>query len=577
MIYQNVRFYQTCSPSRDGTFLKDYREESFHKPMFAAPTSATENIPSFGNPNYEFENLTPRKGHEFDEMEIPVSFDLMDPKTNPLAPTFLIIRNGDADNPIVWLAGWIDEAEPVATKGPSTNTRIHWHIDHWMSLVFKDYLGRRRVYPNTDSFLTFGPGRFKRGAESLKRPEPSEPRKWIVEDVSPLFGITSNDPWFILARSSGQPSHIDILFWKNATSVTIQGTTYYGMSTASSFKGYYDEYLGIDPDSIIGVWASPLPPFRTDSASGVSYIHGATYFAYAIPTNEYNPTIHTQDLRDENGDGITVDDNTLLQFVDPTGAIYASVPWGYTVNEIEAFVDIGSAGANLILSCNTPPDPATHGENFISSSVEGLVCTIPLPAIPITSNATSSYYYSGEREYDQTIRTIQRKESAVQGIAGSAGSAMGGAIAGAMIGGPGGAVAGGLVGLGMSVISTSGSAIIGQEYDKKTQQAVDKLKSNQASNVMNMTGGFAWVSAGGKKWCMVKSKRDPTSSAELAAEHQELGYITDCYAASCDTLIRQGGGMRIEGLEVQGWGSRDRHARDYISAVFARGVHIDII
>lgn len=416
-----------------------------------------------------------------------------------------------------------------------------------------------------------GAGRVKRGPSSLKRPEPSEPRKWVVNDVIRLFGITSADPWFILAQAYNDGSHtyIRYIFWKYATSATIGGTTYSGMPTQYSFQGWYDEYLGIDPDTVVGVWASPVPPFDPNG-TGINYVHGASYFAYVITTQYNYPLVHTQDLTNGSGEGLTSDDFNRIQIVDPTGAIYGTIPWGYTVSAIYAFIDIGSAGANLVLSFDGARD-----DTYTIKSVEGLTITVPLPAVPITSNAASSYYYSGEREYDQTTRRLQREESAVQGITGSAGNAIGGAIAGAMIGGPAGAIAGAAVGLGTSVIGTSINAIVGQEYDKKSQEAMDKLKSNQASNVINMTGGSAWQSRGGIYWNLVISKRDAVSAAELTAEQSELGYITDLYAADCSTIISTGGGLRIEGLEVKGGISRE--GREYIAALFARGVHIDIL
>ena len=416
-----------------------------------------------------------------------------------------------------------------------------------------------------------GPGRIKRGPESLKRPEPSEPRKWVVDSVIRLFGVTAADPWFILAQAYNDGSHtyIRYIFWSYLMgSKTIDGHSYNGMPTQYSFQGWYDEYLGIDPDTVVGVWASPVPPFDP-AGTGINYVHGASYYA-CVMTTQYNyPLVHTQDLTNGSGEGLTSDDFNKIQIVDPTGAIYGTIPWGYTVSSIYAFIDIGSAGANLVLAFD-----AARDDPYTIKSVEGLTITVPLPAVPITSNAASSYYYSGEREYNQTTRRLQREESAVQGITGSVGNVIGGAIAGSIV--PGiGTVVGAAAGLGASVIGTSINAVVGQEYDKKSQEAMDKLKSNQASNVINMTGGSAWQSRGGIHWNIVISKRDAVSAAELTAEQDELGYVTDTYAADCSAIVALGGGIRIDGLEVKGGISRE--GRNYISALFARGVHLDIL
>ena len=583
MQYSHIRLYQTCSPSRDGTFLKDYREESFHKPMFAAPASDTEKIPSFGNPHYEFENLTPRKGHEFDEMEVPVSLDLMDPKTNPLAPTFLIIRNGDEDNPAVWLAGWIDSVEPVATKGPSVNTRIHWHIDYWLTLNFLDYLVKRRVYPNTDTFLTFGPGRFKRGGESLKRPEPSEPRKWIKDSI---FALTlqgwTDSMWVIVAYTKSETINqqvfttLEVCYWLLGSSITHQDEddpqttiTYSTPSVEDVFKGKLEERLGFDPDTIVGCWASPIPPYFSSPTSPI--IIGTTsglmtYAAYSLN----QARTHTPFLMSL-GETVHTDDDHKYVFYDITGTEMYTAPWGLDFNALKVQLDIGSSGTNLQIQLVDP-----DGRN---NATEGALFTFPLPLLPITENAWSSYNYSGEREYDIRSREIQKQQALKSGVASSGNTAIGGLLGGAMVGGPVGAIVGATAGFAMGTIGSFLNQHIQSEADDKTQRAIDQLKSSQASALILTARGYHGFHPPGLDygWNMVKFVRDPVSSAELAAEHQELGFITDCYAASCDTLIRQGGGMRIEGLEVQGWGSRDRQARDYISAVFARGVHIDII
>ena len=69
--------------------------------------------------------------------------------------------------------------------------------------------------------------------------------------------------------------------------------------------------------------------------------------------------------------------------------------------------------------------------------------------------------------------------------------------------------------------------------------------------------------------------RDSESAAELSLEQSELGYITDSQIADCSTLIAAGGGIRIEGVEVKG--NILPEGKAYIAALFARGVHLDIL
>ena len=74
---------------------------------------------------------------------------------------------------------------------------------------------------------------------------------------------------------------------------------------------------------------------------------------------------------------------------------------------------------------------------------------------------------------------------------------------------------------------------------------------------------------------MVVMERDAVSAAELTAEQSELGFVTDTYAADCSAIAALGGGVRIEGLEVRG--DIPKEGRMYIAALFARGVHLDIL
>ena len=566
----------TLKTSSSPDVYTEYNENSLHKPVFKSPTSYAENPPEppASELRYSYSNVTPRKGEDLSVMELPIDHAEFESIVllGSAAPTFILIEVGHSVTEKTRIAGWIDRTEAVATKGPNTNTRIFWHVDYYLTSEYMRFESERATVGGVSGYdlrFSYGQGTVKRGPESMKRPDPSLPRKWVVDKLVKLLSTGDSSPWFVLAQAYNDGSHtfIRYIYWHVGETKTIGGQSYGCMPAAYSFQGWYDEYLGIDPDTVIGVWASPVAPFSTAYAGT---IHGTTYFAYVISTNLSLPEVYTVDLRDGDGNGITANDNNKIQIVDPTGAIYGCIPWGYTVSILKAYIDIGPAGANLVITFDSSTD-----DDYTTRSVEGLTITVPLPAIPVTSNAASSYYYSGEREYDQTVRALQRQQSAVEGITGSAGTALGGAIAGAMIGGPGGAVVGGIAGLGMSVIGTSANAIIGQEYDKKSQEAVDKLKSKQAANVINMTGGSAWWSKGGVYWKLVVSVRDTQSAAELSDDQTERGYITDAWVPDCSSLIAQGGPLRIEGLEIKG--SVPIEFKQYLAALFARGVHLDIL
>ena len=66
-----------------------------------------------------------------------------------------------------------------------------------------------------------------------------------------------------------------------------------------------------------------------------------------------------------------------------------------------------------------------------------------------------------------------------------------------------------------------------------------------------------------------------TACGGVETEQSELGYVTDSYKTDCSPIIAAGGGLRIEGLEIKG--DIPREGKNYISSLFARGVHIDLI
>lgn len=66
---------------------KTYYEDSLHRPRFPAPADEYDTPPSIGNADYTFNTVTPKKGREFSEMELPIDISalsgLATPGTDP--------------------------------------------------------------------------------------------------------------------------------------------------------------------------------------------------------------------------------------------------------------------------------------------------------------------------------------------------------------------------------------------------------------------------------------------------------------------------------------------------------------
>ncbi len=79
--YERVNLYEDFTVGG-----KTYYEDSLHKPRFPAPADVYDTAPGLGLALFAYNNVTPRKGHEFDEIELPIpieEFDILLPGRKP--------------------------------------------------------------------------------------------------------------------------------------------------------------------------------------------------------------------------------------------------------------------------------------------------------------------------------------------------------------------------------------------------------------------------------------------------------------------------------------------------------------
>lgn len=570
-LYADCKFRRVSGTGTSPNLSSEYTEEGLHKPYFDSSSVWTVDSGSLLY-NSGSAKLSPKKGHEFDEIEIPVDYNEFNGITSAKrTPRFIGLEVDLTSGISFTIPGWIDSIEPVAVKGPSSNCRIKWHVDYWLlEEMYKNYAAK---YPSLTPRIpfSFGQGRIKRGPASFARPDPSVPRFWkkgstnirICDQNSSI----NKEAWIVIAytKTTGTAPNVytqlQYAYWQIYETITSAGDTYQTCNWYDIFGGKIEELLGLNPESIIGCWASPIRPFAVSSTPTIIQVGNyAAHVAYYVSHNNIDIPM---------GSVVKTDDSHKIVFYDVTGTEIFTAPWGLEFDNVEVQIDIGTSGANM--QCYLK----LTGES--NTAYEGRLFEFPLPTLPITENSWSSYNFSGEREYDIISRDIQREQSLKSGVAGSGESAIGGLIGGAMVGGPIGAIAGAVGGWALSTVGSFVQEGIQAKADRKSQEAVDKLKSSQTAGLILTARGYNGFYTIGKEngWRIVTMERDAVSSAELTAEQSELGYITDTYAADCSTIISEGGGLRIEGLEIKG--DVPREGREYISALFARGVHLDLI
>lgn len=494
-----------------------------------------------------FADVTPRRGEEFTRLELPIGIESL---TGIGLPPFNAVIAKTSDG---WtVAGWIDSFQPVSV-GAKECTAINWHIDWWITAQLSSASGQLRLLE----------GRIKRGPKSIARPDPSEPRMWEIVNRRSLSD-TAGQPWVLIyfTQSAGDSgtTTFEIAFWKIGNKIGTLNT----LTVEQLYHGVTEEYLGIAPSAILGAWLSPVRPCLP-TATGVSGVNAGTGYGYCKINAGYLRALDSEIFRHSSAGGST-DDMTKTVVADPYGAVLGTVPWGLQFDTVDVGLDIGANGANARVYF------AKSDDTYKVFPGCGREIDIPLISVPITSNATSEYVYSGQRDYDVYTAQLQAEQARKSGIANAGTSIIGGAVAGAMVGNAAGAALGAVGGAASSIISSQVTYGLTREYNAKEQQAVDRLTANQIPSAVLSAGGSSWVGSN-NDWELVTLQRDAISKAELETEQAEIGYLTDSQCYDCGAYVEMGGPLKIEGLRVEGLSPEGNAA---VSALFARGVYIDL-
>lgn len=492
------------------TKLKMWRDPGYTEECVEVPPVGSKLLPT---PDYVNDtDLRPRKEGTITALELPLSF------SETWDMSYLYMEATD-DAGTIKVFGWIKGVERIATSAEAV--RIVWIPDYWRT--FSDV-------------ATFGRGTITKTAKATyERPMRLQPRLWKVTSKEFLGDVAGTTPDFygenhiVLARikTEGNPSvtSIEYLHWTVGASNT--------PGLADVFNGKLDEDLGLDPSEIIGVWISPVGP----ASYAGSYTHG-NYTVSVAGTTAQGTVAHVITP-------VKTDSTHRIIISDYLGAILGEVPWGYTVTGWVCRLDYGTTGCNIIVDVQTQEG---------SNPEEGLRFTLPTFSLPVTSNAWSSYNYSGQREYDKRVREINKNQKAVDGLAGSATSAISGALTGAIIGtagGPIGAAAGAAIGLGSALLGVGIDYATQGGFDDALQSATDKLYSNQSNSLLLSAGGISWWNIGNKAYNVVFLEPDTVSKLEIDNFISINGYDTEVPTNNAGAFL-DGGPVQVRDLQVKG-------------------------
>lgn len=551
------------------TKLKMWKNPGYTKGCVNVPPINSKKLPT---PDYtNTTNLRPRKNSTISAIELPLSF------CQVFEMSYLYMEFQDNSNNQVKVFGWIDSVEQTASGDEAV--LIRWEVDWW-----RTYAGK----------VAYGIGKITRCADpTMRRPPAVQPRYNIFSKYAEITD-NFNTIWVIVVFSHTNNNGDTLIktgvFPANArvfghTPENILQTP----SVSDCYNGMLDERLGIDPQSISGIWFSPICPcdsvvVRTDSGGDYYDMSGATAGNSIIKSGYCMPWIDAYHIANHQpfitGTDVAVVTNDFRTFgvVDFEGALAGVFPWHggikssdpdiETVGSIHVRIDVGATSCHLVV---WQVDTKFYTlANQTLAGAGGCMIKIPLPSAPTNSNAMSSYVYSGQRQADIETAKINQDQKFVNNLLGVGGSAISGGFGGAVAGGGSGALIGTAIGTGVGL----GSAFISNwaegEFRDKLQGVSDKAHINQTSQLLIPGSGMMWTKRLPHPY-IVQIDADSVTQLEYSRMINENGYEVEDYN-SPSTLIMTGGAIQVTDLNVTG--NAPPQAKANIKIMLEKGVNI---
>ena len=556
------------------TKLKMWKDPKYTRGCLEVPPVGSKKLPTPDYVSANDETLRPRKGSTLTSLELPLSY------TQVFDMSYLYIEASDGSGTIK-LFGWIDTVTLIATS--SDAVRIDWSVDWWRS--FSDA-------------VTFGAGRISRCSDSSrKRPVGIQPRYRTASDVAEIKSTDGHLYVIISYRKS--TSQRSLLIVPCNPNVYSEGTINIGHlgagvlhdtavspSLLKCMSGALPTLLGLTSTSIDGAWISPINPLN----EGTYNINGDTfnchYQDYSLKKGSaYEGVVYgaiecigynANELSVLPYKSITISTSTLkttdlvtYAISDNYGNLVGSAPYDLTFDRLTCTLDVGYVSATLKVTFNV--SAGTLGKK----TSEGMTVTIPLPTVPISSSAYSDYVYSGQRDYEMDLRSLQNEQQAVHGMSGAITGAITGAVLGSVVPGAGtaaGAVVGALAG-GVGNLASAGVNYAVDEfiYKDKFQDLEDDRYSNQTGNLMIAGDGFGWLLFN-KYPKLISLTADSVFQSELANHILQEGYPCDSPVSDVTSFLTSGGAIQIFNLTITG--SCPPVAKRTIKSLLEGGVRI---
>lgn len=544
------------------TKLKMWKDPGYTQGCTEVPPAGSKKLPA---PDYTLatgQTLRPRKNSTLTALELPLNF------TSVFEMSYLYIEASDGAGSVA-LFGWIDSIEQTASAEAAV--LIRWNVDWW------------RSYSGT---VTWGIGKITRCSDATLRRPPDFTPRYNKFSLYAEIDDTNHEDWIIVSYQDTDSNGVTvskILIWaagKRCLSgpppITVSNTP----TLKDCYNGLLDEKLGLDPAAISGVWVSPICPCDSvtvgSDGSGDYYNMSQAVAGAPVSKTGYGvPWINQDKIRSHSAYiseiTQTADDLTTYGVTDQYGSLVGTFPWqsvgDTSPGGIRVKVDVGSTTASLLILQDSPT-------KFYSlmrfAGAAGCLIRLPLPVIPVNSNAWSSYVYSGQREYEMETAKINQDQRFTGNLLSVGQSAATGAVGGAMAGGGKGAIAGTAINTGLSLATSFIQNEVDTVFRDRLQDATDKLHINQSSNLLIPGDGMTWVNVSHKP-CIVKIEPDDVSKTQYGNMVACNGYPVEEFD-NVSSYVAAGGPLQIMDLNLTG--SVPPEGKRAIKIMFENGVRI---
>lgn len=478
------------------------------------------------------------------------------------------------DTPNVFY-GWVDSVK-LSSDGELPMTTISWHIDEW------------RTWKNA---VTFGSGHIKRRPFRDLATTPIQNYGKIYRkfgsrkiDLFTSYKDDGYDVWFVVFSYNTVGEDAQGNEYVTGTKIgcfptnspgpilaKMDGTDQsYALRPSEVDKGWLTTVFDIRPTTINGIWFTDIPP-----TNDIKYNTGSHYWfengSWTYERKQYNgiwygyfegsPGQYQYLSNITLSEPVTSDEQHQYSIVGIDGNIIYSLPYGMTVTKVTSGLIITPTSCNQLFRFDF--DGVYENRN----SAIGLLALVPCPMIPVLSNAWSEYNFSGERQYDIDMRTLQTETGAVKQIAAGVGT---GSMMGAF--GPGGLLIGGVGG---AVGGTTNYLVETLWQNDKEQEILDRMKANQSPNILMSGSSCIELVAHNTMIALYEFVPDDYSDQQIIATRNQFGISVDELTPSCDSLIRSTsptGYYNIQNMIVNG--NVPVSAKKWIREKFRSGVRL---